>query len=279
MKQPLLGKKIIELRKKKGLTQEELVEKCNINVRTIQRIEAGETTPRIFTIKIILNALGLDYEKVFKKEYKGGKFDKILRFIPTNLNKVLNISFVAGIVYFVFGFIETAYYASSLLDSSLKAFSWSNWFDLPMNNYESYSSYTIYIIIKIITVISFTFFMRGFVLLGSYYKNNLVELMAFLMIIMNIIFEISEIASINFDYGFFIWISKAVTFGIIMIFFGVGIIRLKSHLGNLAMATGILEIITGVSFALVFLSAFGLIILIPLEILEILVLYKVISKI
>ena len=64
-----------------------------------------------------------------------------------------------------------------------------------------------------------------------------------------------------------------------MIFFGVGIIRLKSHLGNLAMATGILEIITGVSFALVFLSAFGLIILIPLEILEILVLYKVISKI
>lgn len=279
MKQPLLGKKIIELRKKKGLTQEELVEKCNINVRTIQRIEAGETTPRIFTIKIILNALGLDYEKVFKKEYKGGKFDKILRFIPTNLNKVLNISFVAGIVYFVFGFIETAYYASSLFDSSLKAFSWSNWFDLPMNNYESYSSYMIYIIIKIITVISFTFFMRGFVLLGSYYKNNLVELMAFLMIIMNIIFEISEIASINFDYGFFIWISKAVTFGIIMIFFGVGIIRLKSHLGNLAMATGILEIITGVSFALVFLSAFGLIILIPLEILEILVLYKVISKI
>lgn len=279
MKQPLLGKKIIELRKKKGLTQEELVEKCNINVRTIQRIEAGETTPRIFTIKIILNALGLDYEKVFKKEYKGGKFDKILRFIPTNLNKVLNISFVAGIVYFVFGFIETAYYASSLFDSSLKAFSWSNWFDLPMNNYESYSSYTIYIIIKIITVISFTFFMRGFVLLGSYYKNNLVELMAFLMIIMNIIFEISEITSINFDYGFFIWISKAVTFGIIMIFFGVGIIRLKSHLGNLAMATGILEIITGVSFALVFLSAFGLIILIPLEILEILVLYKVISKI
>ena len=67
MKQPLLGKKIIELRKKKGLTQEDLVEKCNINVRTIQRIESGETTPRIYTIKIILNALGLDYEKIFEK--------------------------------------------------------------------------------------------------------------------------------------------------------------------------------------------------------------------
>lgn len=57
MKQPELGKKIIELRKSKGLTQEELVEKCNINVRTLQRIESGEVTPRSYTIKIIFKAL------------------------------------------------------------------------------------------------------------------------------------------------------------------------------------------------------------------------------
>ena len=55
MKQPELGKKILELRKAKGLTQEELVEKCNISVRTIQRIETGEVTPRGKTIKHILN--------------------------------------------------------------------------------------------------------------------------------------------------------------------------------------------------------------------------------
>src|SRR5512145_510264 len=57
MKQPELGKKIIELRKSKGLTQEELVEKCNLNVRTLQRIESGEVTPRSYTIKIIFAAL------------------------------------------------------------------------------------------------------------------------------------------------------------------------------------------------------------------------------
>ena len=57
MKQPELGKKIAELRKAKGLTQDELVEKCNINVRTLQRIEAGEATPRSYTIKIIFAAL------------------------------------------------------------------------------------------------------------------------------------------------------------------------------------------------------------------------------
>jgi transcriptional regulator with XRE-family HTH domain len=57
MKQPELGKKIAELRKAKGLTQEELVEKCNINVRTLQRIETGEATPRSYTIKMIFAAL------------------------------------------------------------------------------------------------------------------------------------------------------------------------------------------------------------------------------
>lgn len=57
MKQPDLGKKIVDLRKSKGLTQEELVEKCNINVRTLQRIESGEVTPRSYTVKTIFAAL------------------------------------------------------------------------------------------------------------------------------------------------------------------------------------------------------------------------------
>lgn len=61
MKQPDLGKKIIELRKAKGLTQEELVEKCNLSVRTLQRIESGEVTPRSYTLKIIFSALDYNF--------------------------------------------------------------------------------------------------------------------------------------------------------------------------------------------------------------------------
>ena len=57
MNQPELGKRIAELRKAKGFTQEELVEKCNINVRTLQRIESGEVTPRSYTVKTIFTAL------------------------------------------------------------------------------------------------------------------------------------------------------------------------------------------------------------------------------
>ncbi len=60
MKQPELGLKIAELRKKKGWTQEELVIKCNLNVRTLQRIESGEVNPRSYTIKLIFEALEFD---------------------------------------------------------------------------------------------------------------------------------------------------------------------------------------------------------------------------
>jgi transcriptional regulator with XRE-family HTH domain len=67
MEQPELGKLIADLRKKKGLTQEELVELCNINVRTIQRIEAGEVNPRSYTIKNILEALEAE-EELLNKE-------------------------------------------------------------------------------------------------------------------------------------------------------------------------------------------------------------------
>lgn len=61
MKQPELGKKIVELRKAKSLTQEELVDSCNLNVRTLQRIESGEVTPRNYTLKLLSEVLDFDF--------------------------------------------------------------------------------------------------------------------------------------------------------------------------------------------------------------------------
>jgi transcriptional regulator with XRE-family HTH domain/ketosteroid isomerase-like protein len=71
MNQPDLGKKIAELRKAKGFTQEELVETCNLNVRTLQRIESGEVTPRSYTIKIIFNALDYTPDISFENKSHG----------------------------------------------------------------------------------------------------------------------------------------------------------------------------------------------------------------
>ena len=55
------GKKLIEIRNAKGLTQEEVAEKCKISVRTIQRIESGNVKPRAFTIKLISGVLDFDF--------------------------------------------------------------------------------------------------------------------------------------------------------------------------------------------------------------------------
>lgn len=81
MKQPDLGKKIIELRKAKGLTQEELVSICNLNVRTLQRIEAGEVTPRIYTIKTIFAALDFDLHVVQGSNLEGSPDRRLSRWL------------------------------------------------------------------------------------------------------------------------------------------------------------------------------------------------------
>jgi len=78
MTQPNLGKKIADLRKAKGLTQDELVEKCNISVRTLQRIESGEGTPRSYTLRIIFDAL--DYSQVDSNEIGSNKIGSVISF-------------------------------------------------------------------------------------------------------------------------------------------------------------------------------------------------------
>jgi len=113
IQQPELGKKISHYRKAKGLTQEELVEKCNLNVRTLQRIEAGEVTPRSYTVKLIFEALELNYDDSFKTSWstKRGLLSRWLkqnyiRFIDlfnlkTNTMKkvsILSITFIAVII-------------------------------------------------------------------------------------------------------------------------------------------------------------------------------------
>lgn len=56
--------KIINARKLKGLTQEQLADISNVTVRTIQRIESGESTPRAYTLKAIATALDINFEEL-----------------------------------------------------------------------------------------------------------------------------------------------------------------------------------------------------------------------
>jgi uncharacterized Tic20 family protein len=61
MNQPDLGLKVAELRQLKGLTQEQLAEKCEVSPRTIQRIESGEVDPRSYTLRCLGDALDFEF--------------------------------------------------------------------------------------------------------------------------------------------------------------------------------------------------------------------------
>ncbi len=61
MNQPQLGLKIADLRQQKGLTQENLAERCEVSARTIQRIENGEVDPRAYTLHCLGEALDFDF--------------------------------------------------------------------------------------------------------------------------------------------------------------------------------------------------------------------------
>jgi transcriptional regulator with XRE-family HTH domain len=59
-----LCQKITNGRKRKGITQEQLADLSNVTVRTIQRIESGESTPRAFTLKALATALDIPFEEL-----------------------------------------------------------------------------------------------------------------------------------------------------------------------------------------------------------------------
>lgn len=62
IQQPELGRKIADFRKAKGLTQEELAMKCNVDVRTLQRIESAQVMPRAYNVRLIFEALEINYD-------------------------------------------------------------------------------------------------------------------------------------------------------------------------------------------------------------------------
>ena len=70
MKQPEIGNDVQDARIKSGLTQTQLADKCRLDIRTIQRIESGQVNPRFYTLNLINEVLGTNFEVTFEKEEK-----------------------------------------------------------------------------------------------------------------------------------------------------------------------------------------------------------------
>ena len=258
MKQPELGNKISELRRAKGLTQEELVEKCNISVRTIQRIETGEVNPRSYTIKTILSALGSDFDDL-QAEGTASK--------ATSLT--LKMAWIFGIVYFILGFLEGAMDFSRMIeDSEIPGSVASNFF--PVMDYGRY----FYAAIKILVLVAYVFFMRGFVSIGTASFNSflaiisqiLIGVMAFIIGFDVISFFYAELDSLLIQIGI------ALTFGALYIIFGIALIKLRKDLGLIYVFAGAVEIVAGILF--LFLTPIGLVIQMLAVLLEIIIIYQ-----
>lgn len=255
MRQPELGKRLTELRQQRSLTQEELVEACNVSVRTIQRIESGEVTPRTSTIKILLAALDEDFES-FKTTVEANRSDSKLSSIET----WLQIAWISGIAYFVLGF----------LDGILEYERYENSFEV--------DSIAFYVTAKIFYYAFYSLFIFGFVKLGDFFSNYLVKISSYILIglftiwtffdIFTIYYEISDKNLLSLGAG------ESICYGALTIVFGIGLMRLQDGMGQLAKIAGILEIIAGFFFAIVILFFLGYLMLIPATIIEIILLFK-----
>ncbi|WP_394750309.1 helix-turn-helix domain-containing protein [Spongiimicrobium salis] len=265
MKQPELGQKILALRQQKGLTQEELVAQCNISVRTIQRIEAGEVIPRSYTVKSILNALDYDIGQLqFEESRVSQEFKKLFLFTIDDdkeagfLIRQLNIAWICGLIYFLLGFLETGLYLSRFFEGELIL------------------GKVGYISIELITLGTFILFMRGFILTGKIVKNYFLKIAAFITIFVSGLFYVYDILSLFIDEFSvdFILGASSIAFGMISIFFGIALFRLQPIIGSLAAVAAVFELIASFFFLTVILSWIGLIFLLPAVLLEVILLYK-----
>ena len=62
-----IGAKINQLRKKNGLTQEELADRCELSKGFISQVERGLTSPSIATLIDILECLGTNLKDFFNE--------------------------------------------------------------------------------------------------------------------------------------------------------------------------------------------------------------------
>ena len=100
-----LGKKIFELRKKSGLSQEQLGEKINVTRQTISNWELGETSPNPEQLKLLSKELNVSVDELLDNDIRTILEEKV-----SNTEKlaglVLKILKWLGIMFIIFLVID-----------------------------------------------------------------------------------------------------------------------------------------------------------------------------
>lgn len=98
-----LGNKIVSLRKKKNITQEELAEKIGVTRQTISKWELAETTPDINQAKMLSKVFGVSLDELTDNDINNVLVEKVsnterLAGIIIKLLKVLGISLIVFVL-------------------------------------------------------------------------------------------------------------------------------------------------------------------------------------
>ena len=204
MQQPELGRRLTALRKNMNLTQEELVEKSHVSVRTIQRIEAGEVLPRLSTVKILLEALGESFESFSTKSTHTMETQKNI--LPNANRNTLLLAALAGAVYLtseiILGAMDIAWFTGD-----------RDW---------GFKMIAIYTVLTVVMVISFALFARGFIVLSAIFENALLKVVAYVLIIAMVGMGILNVTSLFVDDVETLWLPYSVAallFGALSIVF------------------------------------------------------------
>ncbi|WP_330572288.1 helix-turn-helix domain-containing protein [Petralouisia muris] len=79
MNQEKIGKFLKELRKQKGLTQEQIAEKFHVSNRTISRWENGNNMPDLDILIELSDYYEVDLREILNGERKSGNMDKEMK--------------------------------------------------------------------------------------------------------------------------------------------------------------------------------------------------------
>ena len=105
-----LGKKILELRKKENLSQEQLAEKINVTRQTISKWELNETTPDIKQAKELSRLFKISLDELTENDTTTLVMQKVsntekLAGLVLKVSKWLGVCFLVTLVIDIISFI------------------------------------------------------------------------------------------------------------------------------------------------------------------------------
>ena len=106
----MLGENILKLRKKNGLSQEQLGEKINVTRQTISNWELGETAPNPEQLKLLSQSLNITIDELLDNDINSSMKEKIINIEKTanigiKVMKFIGIAFAIMLIIDIISFI------------------------------------------------------------------------------------------------------------------------------------------------------------------------------